>query len=557
MNTQQGAAEILAHIESVYVPKHDYVTVHETAFSHLDLGFYRGTQTKLEQDGFLFLEDCEDRTVANAPGNVFMPVMIRTMGSADGSISAGIYHARVRAIWLRILLLVLGKSPGRIVDFETEFSDGSFVCTSNAQGAAAITMPSLIQVEYLPRSTDVARLLERHRQRISEKEIVTGTAPRVSRSIAEVRAAQDRMNAIKAAYRGEIGGVTKEELERLTPLGGRALVHEVHQEIQAIQSAQNPSKHDANQAHSSEDLALLTAVRSRGENTSSPNAGLGVLAITGFAFLAFGGLQWGWETVAFLALAIGLHEIGHVLAMRMFGYKNVRMLFIPFFGGLATGQPQELDATKNALVALAGPAFGLLTVVFAGAAGLISGPHPWLLKFAWVSLIMNAFNLLPIMPLDGGQFTNDTLFSRFPVLELVFRLFAIAALGWLSFVLKVWMLGAVGMVLLIATPIAFRRARLIRDARRDPLWLTRPLDVDAVIALRGIVTSVFGAAQARKLRTKLPEHVHGIWLEIRKRFPGPGRTATLLAGYFFLAAILYPAVALSLAYFVGAPGHAR
>lgn len=41
--------------------------------------------------------------------------------------------------------------------------------------------------------------------------------------------------------------------------------------------------------------------------------------------------------------------------MRLSGYKNVRMLFIPLFGGLATGEPRELDATKNALVALAGP----------------------------------------------------------------------------------------------------------------------------------------------------------------------------------------------------------
>ncbi|MBK8649949.1 MAG: hypothetical protein IPN16_26095 [Gemmatimonadetes bacterium] len=47
----------------------------------------------------------------------------------------------------------------------------------------------------------------------------------------EMIASQNRMNALKAAYRGEIGGITKAELDRLATLG-KGLTSDVHAEIQ-------------------------------------------------------------------------------------------------------------------------------------------------------------------------------------------------------------------------------------------------------------------------------------------------------------------------------------
>lgn len=173
------------------------------------------------------------------------------------------------------------------------------------------------------------------------------------------------------------------------------------------------------------DEALLAAVNARGEE-SGRKSSLQTLLATGVLFLALGGLSWGWESVVYIALAVVLHELGHVFAMRHFGYKNVRMLFLPMFGGLATGEPRELDATKNAAVAIAGPVFGLASVLVAGVAAMWLESSSWLVEFAWVSLFLNAFNLLPLVPLDGGQFTNDVLFSRYPAMELGFRILAMA-----------------------------------------------------------------------------------------------------------------------------------
>ncbi|MDP3072123.1 MAG: hypothetical protein Q8N18_17655 [Opitutaceae bacterium] len=91
-----------------------------------------------------------------------------------------------------------------------------------------------------------------------------------------------------------------------------------------------------------DDEALLAAVVARGEGT--PKSAGGVLLFTVLLFHAFGGLNWDWKSMVFITIAVGLHELGHVLAMRALGYKNVRMLFVPLFGGLATGEPRELTA---------------------------------------------------------------------------------------------------------------------------------------------------------------------------------------------------------------------
>ena len=300
------------------------------------------------------------------------------------------------------------------------------------------------------------------------------------------------------------------------------------------------------------DDVLLAAVVAHG--AGKPKAGSNwTLIVTVLLFIAAGGLNWGWESVVAIAVAIALHEIGHVIAMRISGYKNVRMLFVPLFGGLATGEPRELDATKNALVALAGPVFGLLTTAAATGIAFSLGSPQWLVNFAWLSLFLNAFNLIPFVPLDGGQVANETLFSRYPVAELIFRLVAVCGLGWVAWTSRDWILGALMLFLLITTPIAYRRARAIRDARLDPAWQNRTLDRDTVALLREMVARQFKGIAPQKYEKALPGHVHGMWLEIHKRFPGPGQTASLLGAYGFTCFIVVPALAFFLVRFLEKP----
>ena len=229
--TEKAAHEILAVIEATYQATHDYQIVSPRAFRHLDLSFYDRTTTMLTSKGFRALADVEDKTITNTPGGVLMPVLIRSLISKDGTVMAALYHPRIRPLIPRALLWVLRKLPGKVVDMETEFTDGSFVVTSNAATAAAMDLPALISAEYLPITAKPLEVHQRHMARLATHLAHRpGVTARVVETHVELIASQNRMNALKAAYRGEIGGVTKEELDKLAILG-KSLTGDVHAAI--------------------------------------------------------------------------------------------------------------------------------------------------------------------------------------------------------------------------------------------------------------------------------------------------------------------------------------
>lgn len=231
---EKAAHEILANIEATYQATHDYRTVNAKSFKHLDLGFYDRTARILENHGFRTLADVEDATITAAPG-VLMPVLIRSLLSRDGTIMASLYHPRIKGLFIRFVMWILRQTPGKVVDMETEFTDGSFVLTSNAASAAAMELPSLISGEYHPFKTTAHEIHQRHLLRVAAHlESRPGVTARTITTHDELVASQNRQNAIKAAFRGEIGGITREELERLSTFG-KGLARDVHAEIRAEQ----------------------------------------------------------------------------------------------------------------------------------------------------------------------------------------------------------------------------------------------------------------------------------------------------------------------------------
>jgi len=228
------ARRILDHIESIYVAQHDYAAADPREFGHLDLKFYDRARTHLESRGFRHLADIEDRTLSSTPGNILHRTMIRILVSDDGSINAALFHPKLNRLWLRLLLWVLRKSMGRTIDLETEFTDGTFICTTNAITAAAIELPPQIDSEFWPWATPADFLIHRHRERLAGRLAANpGLTIRAARDLAEVHASQHRMNALKAAYRGEIGGISRDELTRLAPDADEDALEELHAEIQS------------------------------------------------------------------------------------------------------------------------------------------------------------------------------------------------------------------------------------------------------------------------------------------------------------------------------------
>jgi len=230
----ETAREIVDHIAAIYVAHHDYAPADPREFRHLDLKFYNSACAHLESRGFRHLADIEDRTLTAAPGSILQRTMIRVLVSEDGSINAALFHPRLNRFWLRLLLWLVRKSMGRTIDLETEFSDGTFLCTTNAATAAAIELPPQIDSEFRPWKTPADALLQRHRERLAARLAARpGLMIRPARDLTELHASQHRMNALKAAYRGEVGGISRKELEALAPGTDEATMTQLCQEIRS------------------------------------------------------------------------------------------------------------------------------------------------------------------------------------------------------------------------------------------------------------------------------------------------------------------------------------
>jgi len=141
-----------------------------------------------------------------------------------------------------------------------------------------------------------------------------------------------------------------------------------------------------------------------------------------------------WLAVAILVTVIFLHELGHFLMMKRFGYKAVNMTFVPFVGAYVSGTATDLSRKNKIYVLLAGPLPGIVI----GCVLLYCEHHlqdPLYQKIAMPFLLLNLFNLLPIIPLDGGQFFQTLFFSgsRYIQLGFLYVSFLLVIFGSLQF----------------------------------------------------------------------------------------------------------------------------
>ena len=111
---------------------------------------------------------------------------------------------------------------------------------------------------------------------------------------------------------------------------------------------------------------------------------------------------WGWRFAVGFVLLILVHELGHVFELRRQGVPASAPLFIPFLGAVVGMKQMPEDAWKEARVALAGPILGTLGSVAVWGLGEALD-SPLLVALAFTGFFINLFNLIPIVPLDGGR----------------------------------------------------------------------------------------------------------------------------------------------------------
>jgi Zn-dependent protease len=113
-------------------------------------------------------------------------------------------------------------------------------------------------------------------------------------------------------------------------------------------------------------------------------------------------LIWGWKFALGFVLLLLVHEYGHVLQLRREGVPASAPLFIPFLGAFVGMKRMPDDAGAEARVGLAGPVLGTVGCLVPLGIYFATGEDFWR-ALAFVGFFLNLFNLLPVLPLDGGR----------------------------------------------------------------------------------------------------------------------------------------------------------
>ncbi|MEX2195030.1 MAG: site-2 protease family protein [Thermoleophilaceae bacterium] len=113
-------------------------------------------------------------------------------------------------------------------------------------------------------------------------------------------------------------------------------------------------------------------------------------------------LIWGWRFGVGFVLLLLVHEMGHVIQLRREGIKASAPMFIPFLGALVAMKELPRDAAAEARVGLAGPVLGAIGCLVPVAIWQLTGSELFQ-ALAFIGFFLNLFNLLPVLPLDGGR----------------------------------------------------------------------------------------------------------------------------------------------------------
>lgn len=120
-----------------------------------------------------------------------------------------------------------------------------------------------------------------------------------------------------------------------------------------------------------------------------------------------------WMAIVFVSVLV--HELGHALVSLAYGYQPTIEL-VALGGVTRPNAPGPIPWHRNVLLTAAGPLFGLLLAVASmGAIFVLQGRDAHVPQFLRTLMYVNFFwtfvNLLPVLPLDGGQISS-TLATR-------------------------------------------------------------------------------------------------------------------------------------------------
>jgi len=209
-----GGAALRARLDAVYGEPHELARVSPAAFPEADLEFYDRARVAFERRGYHWIADVEDLTLTRIyPQN---RTFLRLFVDAGSMIRASVYHLHPRGIVLSMLQLVqLYPRHLRVIELVSEVQ-GTFLVTSNTHGVDRLEPPPEARIERLPLVTHLDEIVKRHESRITELlRAHPERSPVHYETYEDVIASMARSHVAMARHRQKLGGLSRDELERL------------------------------------------------------------------------------------------------------------------------------------------------------------------------------------------------------------------------------------------------------------------------------------------------------------------------------------------------------
>jgi Zn-dependent protease len=177
-------------------------------------------------------------------------------------------------------------------------------------------------------------------------------------------------------------------------------------------------------------IALLVVLAVKFKSAVFAIFKLKLFTVVGSAFVSVAAyaLIWGWQFAVGFVLLLFVHELGHVAVAKWQGLPVSAPVFVPFMGALILMKELPQNAWREAQIALGGPILGSLGAAACWAAGAAMDSD-LLRALAYVGFFLNLFNLIPVLPLDGGR-AIGAVHPVFWVLGAA--VLVVAAVLWLS-----------------------------------------------------------------------------------------------------------------------------
>jgi stage IV sporulation protein FB len=180
-----------------------------------------------------------------------------------------------------------------------------------------------------------------------------------------------------------------------------------------------------------EDIQEISFPQKPQDESAQPYIGRSIISIIIFIGAFYLIFKWEITYVLILACVILIHELGHYVAMRIFKYKDLSIFFVPLVGAFASGSKERISQRQDVIILLAGPVPGIIIGVVLYYFGL-RDQSEFLIRTSNILILINLFNLLPIMPLDGGRVIKSLFFESSQIINMIFIFLSIAVLVYIS-----------------------------------------------------------------------------------------------------------------------------